>query len=309
VKWNAQIAEFIIEDTGAGISPEDQIRIFEPFERGAATASIPGTGLGLTITKLLTQILGGEITFSSLVGKGSRFRLRLMLPDRQEQSIPHLPAFPLSYEGVRKTILVVDDNRDHRKIMREILDRCGFMVAEAESGTDCLGRLDAVQPDMLLLDLSMPGMDGRELALRVRQGAWRHLPILFLTGNLVESANRHVPSLEGCPVLGKPVDLADVIQEIGNLLDLTWTTTDSSPSAPSSVNPPHETADAGGLPTHEKDLLLAILDSGDLRRMKEHLALLQTSAPHYATDISTLLELANSYRLEALRQHLEATSA
>ncbi|MFT8368302.1 MAG: ATP-binding protein [Acetobacter papayae] len=331
--WKAQIAEFVIEDTGLGIPPEDQGRIFEPFERSASTASIPGTGLGLTITKLLTEILGAELTFSSTPGVGTRFRVRLMLPDRQSRPAPRLSAFPTGYAGHRRKVLIVDDNPEHRQIMRELLEQCGFDVEDVESGPACLSWLETRQADLLLLDLSMPGMDGRELALRIRAQGGPAIPILFLTGNLVESANRHVPSLDDCPVIGKPVNLSVLLENIRHILSLTWIMPDtaeaplypltdetgqSGTQAPTNEGktsseiahepcgdmPPQQ---AAHLPPAERALLLEALDSGNLRQLKNHLAVLQANRPELQNVLAPLLALAAGYQLENLRQHLEHT--
>ncbi|NVN38158.1 hybrid sensor histidine kinase/response regulator [Komagataeibacter swingsii] len=300
-RWYGQIAEFIVADTGPGIAEEDHARIFEPFERGAATAEVPGTGLGLTITRLLTEILGGELTFTSRPGGGSRFRVRLMLSDRQVELAPQLPAIPIGHEGPRRTVLVVDDNAEHRLIMREILERCGFVFEGAESGTECLDRLPFVLPDLLLLDLSMPGMDGRDLALRIRQSPFSAVPIMFLTGNLLESANRHVPSLDDCPVLGKPVNLSVLVTEIGQMLGLTWV----FPKAGSAGSGDAPEGRAASLPEAERATLLALLNGGNMRRLREYLVTIQTENPALRDAIAPLGALAAAYQLEALRHHLE----
>ena len=89
LRWRNEIAEFEIEDTGIGIAEADIERIFEPFERveqAGRSCRAPGVGLGLTITKLLTQILGGELTVTSTPGVGTRFRVRLMLPEARGHS-------------------------------------------------------------------------------------------------------------------------------------------------------------------------------------------------------------------------------
>lgn len=302
-RWHAQIAELVVEDTGAGIAPEDRDRIFEPFARAAATADIPGTGLGLTITKLLTEVLGGELTFTSTPGQGSRFRVRLMLPDRADRAASVMPAMPVGHEGPPRTILVVDDDPRHRQIMREFLTRCGFRVETAEGSDAALRMLGQVAPDLLLLDLSMPGMDGRELALRIRAGAWAHLPILFLTGNLVESANRHVASLEDCPVIGKPVNLAHLIATVGRRLDLTWILPDAGAPAAAPADAPRE-GPPRTLPPVERDRLLAALEGGEIRRVRARLSALRTERPDLDAVIAPLAALAETYQLEALRRHL-----
>ncbi|MFH7812375.1 MULTISPECIES: ATP-binding protein [Acetobacter] len=309
-QWQGQIAEFIIADTGPGIAEEDYTRIFEPFERGRMTADMPGTGLGLTITKLLTEILGGELTFTSTLGVGSRFRVRLMLSDRDIALAPQLPAFPTGYDGPRLTVLVVDDNMEHRLIMRETLERCNFNVEEAESGSDCLACLPEMRPDLLLLDLSMPGMDGRDLALRIRQTEFSATPIIFLTGNLVESTNRHVPSLDDCPVMGKPVNLSALITEIGQMLNLKWhlPQAESAPIPLTSSEPLSPDA-TQTLSAPQKAVLLTSLNSGNLRLFREQLTTLQAKQPALEAALAPLFELVSSYQLEALRHHLEISTS
>ena len=267
---------------------------------------MPGTGLGLTITKLLTEILGGELTFTSTQGVGSRFRVRLMLSDRDIELPPQLPAFPIGYDGLRRTVMVVDDNQEHRLIMREILERCGFDFEEAESGTECLDRLPIVQPDLLLLDLSMPGMDGRDLALRIRQTEYATTPLIFLTGNLVESTNRHVPSLDDCPVLGKPVNLSALVTEIGQMLCLTWHLPQPDLTPTHLITPQGITTDtAQPLSDTQRAALLALLNSGNLRHLREQLTILQAEQPGLKAALAPLFDLVSSYQLEALRHHLE----
>lgn len=304
-RWYAQIAEFTIEDTGSGISEADRVRIFEPFERANAPADAPGTGLGLTITKLLTEVLGGELTFTSVPGEGSRFRIRLMLPDRQMAMPPTLSDFPVGYEGRKMSVLIVDDNREHRNIMRELLERCDFTVLDAESGFACIDLFKHTRPDLLLLDLSMPGMDGRDLALHIRSGPNADIPIIFLTGNLVESDSRYVASLEDCPVIGKPVNLSDLIKKIGLCLGLEWIFADRPlrPIADNMENPAPEVAT--GLPEAERVFLLSALNSGDLKSLRERLAMLQASSPQMQETLTPLIALASSYQLEILRHQLE----
>src|SRR5690606_21316641 len=132
-----QVATFTVSDSGSGISPSDLDHIFEPFVRGAAEHNrfTPGLGLGLTITKLLTETLGGEITVSSSVGAGTRFQARLMLAkvERPRQGRTDLRRI-VGYAGPARVVMVVDDNQDHRELMREMLSPLGFVVLTAPDG-------------------------------------------------------------------------------------------------------------------------------------------------------------------------------
>ncbi len=172
VAYRSQVATFTIADSGRGIADKDLPRIFDPFQRGEAEhlGSMPGLGLGLTITRLLTQTLGGEIAVTSTPGQGTTFRVRLMLSAVDRPLPPAAPRRITSYLGPRRTIVIVDDNADHRDLMREILVPMDFTVLTAASGADCLALLQDLGADLFLIDISMPGMSGWELVERLRQG-------------------------------------------------------------------------------------------------------------------------------------------
>lgn len=167
VRYRNQVAEFTVEDTGPGIAPEDSERIFRPFERirRPGQQHIPGTGLGLTITKLLSELMGGELTLTSEPGKGSRFRVSLMLSSVSNgvQAV-HPVSIIAGYEGPPRTLMVVDDEPSHRRLLLDIMTPLGFKLIEASDGPDCLEKLKFNRPDAFLPDLSMPGMNGWELA-------------------------------------------------------------------------------------------------------------------------------------------------
>lgn len=130
VAYRSQVATFTVTDTGRGIAEKDLTRIYEPFQRGEADSvrPMPGLGLGLTITRLLTNTLGGEIAVSSVKDEGSAFRVRLMLSAVMRAAAPPQEKRIVSYDGPRRTIVVVDDNEDHREMMREILAPLDFIV-------------------------------------------------------------------------------------------------------------------------------------------------------------------------------------
>ena len=139
IRYRSPVAEFEIVDTGPGIQTSDLERIFAPFERGALGAAQPhtGTGLGLTISKLLAGVMGGAITVSSTVGKGSSFRVTLLLSEvaQPSRSAP-LQAPIFGYHGPRKTILVTDDDPAHSDLMREVLAPLGFILLSAPNGAE-----------------------------------------------------------------------------------------------------------------------------------------------------------------------------
>jgi CheY-like chemotaxis protein len=169
-----------IEDTGPGMSEAELAQIFEPFARGAAAGQsatgTPGAGLGLTIAKMLTDLMGGEMTVLSTPGQGSVFRVRLFLPEvhgvagsGKGLSRAPLRRRPQGYAGQRRKILVVDNEEPDRELLVQLLQPMGFELRTAASGHDCLDLLAAgLQPDAIFMDLAMPGIDGWETIRRLR---------------------------------------------------------------------------------------------------------------------------------------------
>jgi len=226
VSYQNQIATITVSDTGIGIAAADRDKIFEPFERGGepgGTVKAPGLGLGLTITKMLVSLMGGDLTLDSEPGHGSRFRVRLMLAAvTSPQAAPRATSRPVGYEGPRRTVLVVDDDPTHRDLVCEILRPLGFTVFTAEDGPSCLNFLDTVTPDLFILDISMPGMDGWSLARRLREEGHDTAKILMLSANVgvtPPTPNEETPHDD---MMAKPFDLRQLLDRIQALLKVVW---------------------------------------------------------------------------------------
>lgn len=223
---------FEVRDTGVGIPKEEQARVFEPFEQaGDAHSRAAGTGLGLAIVRQLVRLMGGEVHLESQVGHGSRFwfELRVHCPAIDTLALPQPSATaPQSdmtgYEGPRRTILIVDDVEINRTMLVDILRPLGFDTVEASDGQEALDRIGQARPDLVLMDLAMPVMDGLQAtrALRSLQ-LTRNLPIIALSAN-ASNADRDEALEAGAQVfLAKPFDRADLLRHLGEQLDLRWT--------------------------------------------------------------------------------------
>ncbi|MDC0612671.1 ATP-binding protein, partial [Vibrio sp.] len=194
VIYRNQVTQFIVEDTGIGISAEDQKLIFKPFERiqTESTTHISGTGLGLTISNALAELMGGDITCESQLGNGSRFTLKILLPTISDTQVqPELPNTDVcGYQGSPKTILVVDDLEDQRGLIKHILSPIGFSVLEANSAESALALAESQAIDLYMLDIFMPHVNGWQLAIQLRNKGITQ-PILMLSGNVqeLESSN------------------------------------------------------------------------------------------------------------------------
>ncbi|KFB68822.1 ATP-binding protein [Candidatus Accumulibacter vicinus] len=162
-----------VEDTGIGIAPQEQGRIFEAFVQSGASGSWQGTGLGLAITRQFVAMMGGQLTLSSEVGKGSLFRVELPLRRARPEDLPE--ALPEKGEVIRLEagqpeyrILVVDDNPENCLLLTQLLERVGYTVEEADNGANAVARYQAWAPHFIWMDQRMPVMNGVEATRRIR---------------------------------------------------------------------------------------------------------------------------------------------
>ncbi|AWV88737.1 hybrid sensor histidine kinase/response regulator [Bradymonas sediminis] len=187
---------FEVEDTGVGMSPEQLGKIFDAFIQadGSTTRQFGGTGLGLTITRHFCALLGGEVEVESTLGEGSLFKVRLRTNmEREEADDTHHDASETHNAGANgaaeatpntgaDTVLVIDDDPTMRDLLRRILEREGFAVATAASGSEGLLLAEHLRPDVITLDVMMPQMDGWSLLSRLKENAdLQDIPVIMVT--------------------------------------------------------------------------------------------------------------------------------
>ena len=218
------LVEIRVADTGVGIAPEYLDTIFEEFvtiDTGFARET-SGTGLGLAITKRLVQAMGGDISADSIPGEGSLFTILLPLPAStpgelqvEKHVTTQVPAFP---SGL--TALVVDDNEINRLILRDMLQELGFAVEEAESGKEAVSIVHNQAFDIVLLDISMPGIDGIETLnlIRALPVAWRDVPAIAVTAHAGAKDHAVILSADFRGLLVKPVPKARIAAELQRAL-------------------------------------------------------------------------------------------
>jgi signal transduction histidine kinase/CheY-like chemotaxis protein/purine-cytosine permease-like protein len=303
-----EVARFKVIDTGIGIAPQDLERIFLPFERGAAgrRSGEPGTGLGLTITHLLTQLMGGELTVESVPGEGSTFTVRLYLAETSEPAAPSRgSARPVSgYIGTRRTLLVVDDQPTQRQMLAGMLLPLGFRIREAASGRECLESVAEQRPDAVLLDLTMDDMDGWETARRLREQVGETLPIVIVSANAFENQADKVAAA-GCQgFVDKPVIESELLALLQRLLQLEWVAELALPHwVP--LAPPAGAADAP-LPEEHARTLLRLARLGHAQGLKLALDRLAQEVPACAALADELRVLVDRFAWTALSDRLSA---
>ncbi|HWW22173.1 MAG TPA: ATP-binding protein, partial [Steroidobacteraceae bacterium] len=303
VRYRNPIAEIEILDTGPGILPADQHRIFEPFERGSSESAraVPGTGLGLTITKLLTQIMGGEIQVRSS-SAGSGFTVKLMLGEVHDRiPLPRATHRFCDYTGPRRKVLLADDDPMHLELVQNLLRSLGFTVFMARDGKTCIQLAQQCQPDLAMVDLSMPDISGWEVTRQLRA-----LPPLASMKVMIVSANAYEYSA-GAGVhhdlfVTKPIDLSLLLGQIGALLGLTWIEQGSVDRPDADAEPARSTGDGG---RHHFDDLYRLGRIGHVRGIEAKLRELELEDPANEAITAQLRALVSNFDLKRYLNVLE----
>jgi len=306
-----EVVRFEVEDTGIGIAPQDQERIFQPFERGSAgrRASESGTGLGLTITSLLTSLMGGELTLRSAVGQGSTFSVRLYLREIKApaaRTLRHLRPI-VGYLDPRRTLLVVDDQPIQRQLLASLLLPLGFIVREAASGRECLEILQQHRPDAVLLDINMDDLNGWQTAQLIRSNVGPDLPVVFVSADPFENRPELLEAV-GCQgFVSKPVIESELLDLLARVLQLEWVHESTLPHTPEV--PPVDRESAGRLPLPDelRHSLIGLARMGNASGLR---GLLRSSAeqePAIADVLQSLTVHVDRFDFSALIERLKET--
>ncbi|NVM79140.1 PAS domain S-box-containing protein [Duganella sp. SG902] len=300
---DGQRLRFEVADTGVGIEPAQRERIFLPFEQaGELPRRQDGTGLGLAISRQFVRLLGGEIEVDSQQGQGCRFRFELTLPVvAQEAAAPvALPYAITGYHGPRRHLLVADDRPENRRLLADMLTPLGFTVAQAAHGQAVLEQVARRRPDLVLMDIAMPGMDGLAAVRALRRdpdtGA---LPVLAVSSS-VDGADRQLLLDAGFNErLSKPIDLELLLAALNHWLRLEWryhlpAARDDGADAPLIVPPPAEMA-----------VLHELAQLGNMRAIVERADYLIGRDRAYRPFAEQLRQLAKGYQSQALLQLVE----
>jgi PAS domain S-box-containing protein len=277
-KNSGPMLRFAIHDTGVGISPEIQAKLFHAFEQGdtSTTRQFGGTGLGLAISKQIVELTGGQIWLESTPGVGSIFQFTMRFATAPASQGPVEPA---SLEDLRGLpVLIIDDNATNRHILRKVAERWQMQPEEAASGAEGLKKLEESSASgspyrLVLLDQQMPKMDGFEVIRRIHEQAQlaartevKDATIIMLTSADQNAAMAQCRALGVGTCLVKPVSPSDLLLSIRKAL--------GKPEAEASASAPVATAPATGIPLSillaednpvNQKLAIAVLEKGGHR--------------------------------------------
>jgi PAS domain S-box-containing protein len=293
---------FEVRDTGVGIAPDQLEIIFEPFEQaGDVRRHLAGTGLGLAISRQYVRLMGGEIEVDSRVGQGSTFRFDIQAPPLHAAAVTAPPALVTGYAGPRRKVLVVDDISENRAVVVDLLVSLGFEVVEAANGEDGLEMAQRLRPDLILLDIAMPKLDGLEVTRRLRQQPdFGEVPIIALSASVSDGDSEQCLAAGMNAFIPKPLEVDKLLEQIESLLGLEWihgvTRTEVPPAEEPVVTPPGA----------EMELLYRLARVGNMQAIVAHVERLAELDERYRPFASQLSALAKRYQSKAVLQMVEA---
>jgi len=210
-----------VADTGIGIAATDQESIFQVFSQTREGAQIGGTGLGLSISRSLARMMGGDIVVDSELGKGSCFRVHIRARAVVEDKLRPRQKRVIGLANIdeRRRILIVDDEKMSREFLQSFLAQIGFAVSEAEDGETALQIVETWQPDLILMDVMMPGLDGYETTRQVR-GRWPEIKVVGVSAHVFEEAERKAYECGMSSYVRKPYKEMELLHTLGEMLSV-----------------------------------------------------------------------------------------
>ncbi|MEG4341875.1 PAS domain S-box protein [Microcoleus sp. A003_D6] len=307
---------FQIEDTGIGISQNKLEEIFLPFHQvGDRNNFVEGTGLGLSISQKLVNMMGSQIRVQSISGKGSIFWLDLDLPAVVQPS--ELPSTQekrrlVGFRGHQRKVLIVDDREVNRAWVHRMLSRLGFEIAQATDGEDCLQKAREFLPDVILMDLLMPVMDGWEATRRLRQLPELKDAVIFALSASVYETTKQESILAGCDnFLTKPLQTNELLELLRLHLKLEWIYEEGSETKKRKAQTPKASSEIAAdstMVSPASDSVLALLRlaaMGDIEAIQEETAKIEHSDPTLGPFVHHLRQLTKGFQLKQMRDFLK----
>jgi len=298
-----------VEDTGPGLTGEEQSKLFEPFTQTSRSHSQEGTGLGLAISRKYARLMGGDITVSSQEGQGSMFRLEIPI-ERGHNGVA------LKHNTLRRVvalrtgqgaprILVVDDHPENRNWLMQLLGSIGFSVSGAENGEAAIRTWEEWSPRLILMDVHMPAMDGLEATRRIKADPrGKETAIVALTASAMDDDRRAVARSGADGFVGKPCSEDELLETMRSLLNLSY---DYEEISEAEAEPLGDLAALSAalsqLPLDLVEELRTATLSGNKRRLDK--LILQVGETADDAPARALQELANKYDYDALTRLLE----
>ncbi|NJN72565.1 MAG: response regulator [Limnothrix sp. RL_2_0] len=302
---SAQI-RFEITDTGVGMPADQLTGIFQPFEQiGDIQKRASGTGLGLTISKQLIEMMGGDLIVTSQVNQGSTFTCTVELPIvfAEDQGTMEPLASVVGYQGDRRILLVADDKVENRLVLQNLLEPLGFTIVTAANGQEVVDLTLEHHPDLVLTDLVMPVKSGFEATQDIRSiPAVQDIPIIAVSASVLDMDPQKIRQM-GCEdFLPKPVSETQLLQSLEKYLALEWIfATEQEIAAPVA----NQNISLVVPPKHDLEILYEYAMLGSMRKIREHADQLCAENECYEPFAEKLREFAYGFQEKAIAALLE----
>ncbi|BAY26128.1 integral membrane sensor hybrid histidine kinase [Calothrix sp. NIES-2100] len=294
---------FQVADTGVGMTSEQIEKIFLPFEQvGNVKKQSEGTGLGLAISQKIVAMMGGTIEVKSQPENGSIFWFDAEISESIEwadKSKSSQQGTIVSFTGEKRKILVVDDRWENRSVLVNLLEPIGFEIIEAEDGQEALIKTADFSPNLIITDVSMPGMNGLEMIQNLRNSPdWSHLKIIVSSASVFDSDKQKSLDAGGDDFLPKPVQASDLFEKLQMYLELEWIYDDNNTDLPKIeevVIPPIE----------EIKQLYELALKGRIKAIQKQLNQLEKTDIKFKPFVQELQQLAQSFQIEKIQYIME----
>ncbi len=310
---------FEVIDTGVGIDETDLEKIFTPFEQvSASDRRNEGTGLGLTISQSLVEAMGSNLFVESALGQGSRFWFDLDMIKGTGDSLAklnHEPGEIIGYRGeTRYKILAIDDDAQTRSLFADLLTPLGFEVLTANDGEQGLTMAQSIYPDLIFVDLVMPILDGFEVIRQIRTLKIfqdKNLPIIAVSASAFDTDKQKSIAAGANLFLAKPFKFQKMIELLEKYLKIQWIQATENVLVPSLPTPYETFLNLASPPVEELQILFDLARRGNISRIRERAAYLETLDEQYTPFAKALnrlaLEFDDDQILELVQAYLQAS--
>ena len=294
--WKNRI-RFEINDTGIGITAKQLEKIFQPFEQvGDKKHQAEGTGLGLAISQKIIQLMGSKIEVESQPGVGSVFWFELDLPivtdwnaseslDSTEQII--------GVKGTPPVVMVVDDKWENRSVIINLLKPIGFQVISANDGQEALEKIEQFMPNLVIIDLVMPRMDGFEMIRKIRATEpIKKIVVIASSASVLEFERHQTFQVGADDFIGKPVVATELFMKLQKYLNLEWVYPETTAAnfediVATKLVPP---------PAAELEILYDLASKGNIKGIIKWAKFLEKSNPEFSEFAWQVHQLANNFQ-------------
>jgi len=291
---------FEVTDSGEGIATKNLETIFLAFRQVGDQNYQEGTGLGLAISKRLVKMMGGKLQVKSVLGSGSRFWFKIHLPESKANVPQSIPA-PPTIIGFKTTtnqvirILVVDDKWENNLVLTNLLTPLGFDVLKASNGQEALTKAAQFQPEIIIMDIKMPVMDGLECTRHLRQNAkFEKTVIIGLSATVFEHQRQECLKLGCNAFLEKPINSDKLLQILAEHCSIEWVYEKPVPQN-ENIIPPNE---------EQTRALFKLAKYGDVQAVIKKAEALLESEPHLHAFVREVCQLAKGFKITQLKNFL-----